>query len=167
MFMWPPLWSILVCEISKFWAKATDSDSPLYFSKCRRPEVTKNPYYVLPHKWSRKKVSAHGLLPKCRGVYIQYFKINSPIFCSPLFSENYLNPQARINKTVKKHTVDYHPSPSQLISMIHSLTPSKGFISQESLLNFFPEPVYCTMVEKKFQIYSVKITGKYICDSKN
>ena len=26
-----PLWSILVCKISQFWAKATDSNSPSYF----------------------------------------------------------------------------------------------------------------------------------------
>ena len=41
---------------------------------------------------------------------------------------------------VNKHTVNYHPSPSQLISRIHTLiflwTP-KGFISPESFLNFF------------------------------
>ena len=29
----PPLWYILVCKIAKFWAKATDSDSPLYLSR--------------------------------------------------------------------------------------------------------------------------------------
>ena len=65
---------------------------------------------------------------------------NPPIFWCPLFSENYLNPQVRINKMVNKHTVDYHPSPSRLISRIHPLifllTP-KGFISPESFLNFF------------------------------
>ena len=41
---------------------------------------------------------------------------------------------------VNKHTVDYDPSPSQLISRIHTLiflwTP-KEFISPESFLNFF------------------------------
>ena len=29
----PLLWYILVCKISQFWAKATDSDSPLYLSR--------------------------------------------------------------------------------------------------------------------------------------
>ena len=33
MFMWSPLWSILVCKIPQFWAKATDLDSLLYFSR--------------------------------------------------------------------------------------------------------------------------------------
>ena len=42
----------------------------------------------------------------CRGAYIPYFKINAPIFCCP-------------NKMVNKHTVDYHPSASQLFSSIH------------------------------------------------
>ena len=30
----------------------------------------------------------------------------------------------------------------------------------------FPKAVYSTMIAEKFQIYSVKITGKYICQSK-
>ena len=41
---------------------------------------------------------------------------------------------------VNKHTVDYHPSPPQLISRTHPLIfllTSKGFISPESFLNFF------------------------------
>ena len=66
----------------------------------------------------------------CRGAYIPYFKISAPIFCCPFFSENYLNPQARINKMVNKHTVDYHPSPSELISRI---TPSYFYGLQRGL----------------------------------
>ena len=42
-----------------------------------------------------------------------------------------------------------------------------GFISPEAFLSFFPKPVNSTMVTEKFQIYSVKITGKYIYKSKN
>ena len=89
------------------------------------------------------------------------FQSQSPSFCCPLFSENYLNSQARIKKIVNKHTVDYHPSLSQLISRIHTLiflwTP-KGFISPRIFLDFFPKPVYSTIMEK-FQIYSVRITA--------
>ena len=33
----------------------------------------------------------------CSFAHIPYFKINPPIFCCPLFSENYLNPQVRIS----------------------------------------------------------------------
>ena len=101
---------ILVCKISQFWAKATNWDSPSYF------------YYVLFPKGSQKKISAHVLIPVCRGVYIHYFEIN-PFYCL-LFSENYLNPHVRIKKMVNKDTADYHPSPAQLISRI-----PKGFIS--------------------------------------
>ena len=76
----------------------------------------------------------------CRGAYISYFKINVTIFCCLLFSEYYLNPQVRINKMINKHTVDYHPSPSQWSFRIHSLifvwTP-KVLIYAESFLNFF------------------------------
>ena len=84
-------------------------------------------------------LSAYGLIPVCRGVYIHYFKINPPHFLlSPLFWKlSQLSGQDQRNG---KHTVDYHPSPSQLISKIHPLiflrTP-KGFISSKSLFNLF------------------------------
>ena len=88
---------------------------------------------------------------------------------SPLLFKEYLNPQVRINKMANKHTADYHPSPSQLTSRIHPLIflwAPKGFISLEFFFNFFSKPVYSTMVKEKFQIYGVKITGNYICESK-
>ena len=71
---------------------------------------------------------------------------------------------------VNEHTVDYHPSPSELTLRIHPLiflwTP-KGFIfSPEGFLNFF-KPVFRTMVAEKFQIHGVKITGKCMCESKS
>ena len=62
------------------------------FLESRHLEVTKNPYYVLSPKGSQKKVSANGLIPVCRAVYIHYFKINPPTFCCLLFSQIYLNP---------------------------------------------------------------------------
>ena len=68
------------------------------------------------------------------------FQNQTPIFCCPLFSENYLNSQVRINKLINKHTVDYHPSPSQLISRIQPpifLWTPKGFIYPESFSDFF------------------------------
>ena len=36
------------------------------FLESRRPEVTKNPYYVVSPKGNQKKVSADGLIPVCR-----------------------------------------------------------------------------------------------------
>ena len=146
-------WSILVCKIPQFWAKATDWIAHHTFLESRHPKVTKNPYYVLSPKGSQ-------IIPVCRGVYIHYFKINPPIFCCPLFSKNYLNPQARINKMVNKHTVDYHPSPSQLISRIHTLiflwTP-KGFISPESFLNFFLNLYIPPWLQKSFKFIVLRL----------
>ena len=57
-----PLWSILVCKIPQFWAKATDSDITHHtFLESRHPEITKNPYHVLSPEWSQKKASPHEL----------------------------------------------------------------------------------------------------------
>ena len=44
---------------------------------------------------------------------------------------------------------------------------SWGVYLSRIFLEFFPKPVYSTMVAEKFQIYDVKITGKYIYESKN
>ena len=44
---------------------------------------------------------------------------------------------------------------------------SWGFYLSRIFLEFFPKPVYSTMVVEKFQICSVQITGKYICETKN
>ena len=86
----------------------------------------------------------------CRAPYILYFKISAPIFCCPILSENYLNPQVKINKMVNKPTVDYHPSPSQLTSRINPLMflwIPKGFVYLSGIyLEFFPKPVYSTAV---------------------
>ena len=76
----------------------------------------------------------------CKGAYVPYFKISSPIFCCSLFS---------ISKMVNEHTVNYHSRPWELTSRIQPLiclwTP-KGFISPEYLLNFFHKPVYPAIV---------------------
>ena len=88
------------------------------------------------------------------------FQNQSLIFCCPLFSENYLNPQARINKIVNKHAVDYHPSPSQLISKIHTLIflwKPKGFISPESSLNFFLNLYIPPWLRKSFKFTVLRL----------
>ena len=122
IFMLPALWSILVCKYLNFEQKLPILTVHHTFLERRHP-VTKNPYYVLSPRRSQKKVSAHGLIPVCRGAYIPYFKINKinpPSFCCTLFCENYISAQVRINKMLNKNTADYHSSPSQLISRIHS-----------------------------------------------
>ena len=109
-------------------------------------------------------MSANGLIPVCRGVYIHYFKINPPNFCCPLFPENYLNPQVRINKMVNKHTVNYHPSPSQLISRIHPhifLWTPKASISPESFLNFILDLYIPLWLRKSFKFIVLRLLQDY------
>ena len=81
-------------------------------------------------------------------------------FLLSTLSENYLNSQVRINKMVNKHTVDYHPSPSQLISRIHPLiflwTP-KGHISPESFLNFFLNLYIPPWLQKSFKFIVLRL----------
>ena len=94
------------------------------------------------------------------GAYIPYFIINPPIFCCPLFSENHLNPQVRINKMVSKHTVDYHPIPSQLISRINPLIflwTRKGFMSPESFLNIFLDLYIPPWLWKSFKFIVLRL----------
>ena len=74
----------------------------------------------------------HHTIQVCKGASISYFRISIPLFCCPLFFEEYLNPRVRINKIVNKHSVDYHPNPSELTSRIYPLIflqTSQGFIS--------------------------------------
>ena len=101
----------------------------------------------------------------CRSAYIPYFIINAPIFCRPLFSENYLNPQVRINK----HTVGYHPSSSQLTSRIHPLillwTP-KGFIFPESFLNFFLDLFIPPWLRKSFKFMVLRLLANTFVSQK-
>ena len=90
----------------------------------------------------------------CRGAYIFYFKINAPIFCCFIFFEECLNSQVRINKMVNKYTVDYHPSPSELTSRMHSLiflcTP-KRFLFPEYPLIFFSNRYIPPWLQKIFK----------------
>ena len=81
------------------------------------------------------------------------FQNQSPIFCCPLFSENYLSPQARINKTVNKlsitnqsFTINFKDTHS------HISMETKGVYLSRIFLEFFPKPVYFTLVAEKFQI---------------
>ena len=45
-------------------------------------------------------------------------KKNQHPLCCPLFPSKYFNPQDRINKMVNQDSIDYHTSPSRLISKI-------------------------------------------------
>ena len=98
-----------------------------------------------------------------RGAYTSYFKINT--HCGFIFFEECFNPQIKICEILNEHTVNYHPSPSEH-PLIFLWTP-KGFISPEYFLIFFSNLYIPPWLKKMFQIHGVKITGKYICESKN
>ena len=121
---------------------------------------------------AKKKVSAHGLILVCRCVYPHYFNINplpSPIFCCPLFSENYLNLQFSINKIVNKHTVDYHPSPSQLISEIQLhifLWTPKEFISPKSFLDIFLNLYIPLCLWKSYKFIALRLLANTFVNQK-
>ena len=70
---------------------------------------------------------------------------------------------------VNKHTVDYHPSPSQLTSRIHPLiflwTP-KGFVSPESFLNFFLNLYIPALLRKSFKFVLLRLLANIFVSQK-
>ena len=97
-----------------------------------------------------KKVSANGLISVCKGLYINSFKINPPIFCCPLFSENYLNPWFAIHKIVNKHTAVYR------LSYFYGLQRALSLLSLFWIFFFEYIPPW---LRKSFTFNSVKITA--------
>ena len=130
-------------------------------------------FFVIKKVIKKQAGSASNFLqppiPVCRGAYILYFKINAPIFCCPLFSENYFNLRVRINKMVNKHTADYHPSPSQVTSRINPLIflwTTKGFISPESFLNFFLNLYIPPWLQKSFKFMVLRLLANIFVSQK-
>ena len=91
----------------------------------------------------------------CRGTTFPYFKIKTPIFCCFIFFEECLNPQARINKMAIKHTVNYHPRPSEITLKIYFylivLWTPKRFISSEYFFIFFSNLDIPPWLQKSFK----------------
>ena len=61
---------------------------------------------------------------------------------------------------VSKHTVDYHPIPSQLISRIYPLIflwTRKGFMSPESFLNIFLDLYIPPWLWKSFKFIVLRL----------
>ena len=92
-----------------------------------------------------------------------------PFSAVPTFLKIISNPLVRINKMVNNRTVDYHPSPSQLISKIHPLiflwTP-KGFISPESFLKFFLNLYFSPWLQKSFKFIVLRLLGNTFVSQK-
>ena len=73
---------ILVREIPQFGQKLPIWTAHHTFLESRHTTVTQNPYYVLSLSGA-KKLSAHGLIPVCRGAYIPCLKTTSSICINP------------------------------------------------------------------------------------
>ena len=70
---------------------------------------------------------------------------------------------------INEHTVDYRPIHSKLTSRIQPLIflwTFKG-LSLQNISLIFSQTCISHSGCEKFQIYDVKITGEYICESKN
>ena len=80
--------------------------------------------------------------------------------CLYLLFQNQCPILFRINKMVNKHTVDYHPSPSEFTSRINLLiflwTP-KGFISPEHFWNFFSNLYIPSWLQKSFKFMVLRL----------
>ena len=95
-----------------------------------------------------------------RCLYLLKINAPTPIFCCSIFFEQCLNPQVRINKMVNKHTVDYHPSLSELTSSIHPLIflwTSKGFFFPEYFLKLFSNLYIPPWLRKNFKFMVVRL----------
>ena len=84
--------------------------------------------------------------------------------CRNFFSDIWmkcLNPQVRINDMVNEHTVDYHPSPSELTSRIHPLVflwTTKGFIfSPQYFLNLIWNLYIAPWLRKSFKFTVLRL----------
>ena len=101
-----------------------------------------------------------------KGTSIPHFKINAPFSFCPL---QYLIACISINKMVKEHTVDYHPSPSVLTSRIHRFIFTwtlKALPLSKTFVEFSIKPLYPTMAGGDFQIYGVQTTGNAFVSQK-
>ena len=103
-------------------------------------------------KGSQKTLSAYGLIPVCRGVYIHYFKINPPkwahLLLSPLFWK--LSQSLGQDKQHSKQTY------CQLSIIIFLWTP-KSFISPESFLNFLLNLYIPPRLRKSFKFIVLRL----------
>ena len=98
-----------------------------------------------------------------------YPKINAPIFCCPFFWK--LSQPSGQDQQNGKQTYCWIPPYSFSINVkdtaSHISMDSEGVYLSRIFLEFFPKPVYFTMVAGKFLIHGIKITIKHICQPKN
>ena len=107
---------------------------------------------------------------QCAEVPISLLQNQCPHFLlSPLFFEEYLKPQVRINKTVNKHTVNYLPSTSQLTSrifLVKFMWTTAGFISPE-FLNFSLNLYIPPWLRKNFKLMVLRLLANTFVSQKS
>ena len=100
-----------------------------------------------------------------------YFKSMGPLSAVPSFLKIISTLKSGSAGMVNKHTVHYHPSPSQLTLRIHLpifLWTPKGFITPESFLNFSLNLCILPWLRKSLKFMVLKLlANKYIFESKN
>ena len=130
----------------------------------------KKSYYFLVKKTMKRQIGSVWDFPQppalvCSSCMNPYFKINTPLFCCPLFFKECLNPQVRIKKMANEDSAN-----SYLVSFGRNIKDTSSHISikslglypsSENLSNFFLK-LYIPLVGKKIKIYDVQITGKSI-----
>ena len=73
-------------------------------------------------------------------VFSMFFKISTHLFCCIFITEEYVNPQVRIDKMINDQGVNYHPSPLELllrIFLLDFLKISQSFVSPQSFCEIF------------------------------
>ena len=93
---------------------------------------------------SQEKVSAYGLIPVCRGVYIHHFKINPPPhFLLPSLFWKLSQPLGQDKQNSKQIYCQ--------LPIIIFIWTRKGFISPESFLNFLVNLCISPWLQKGFK----------------
>ena len=106
---------------------------------------------------SQEKVSAYGLIPVCRGVFIHHFKINLPHFLLPSLFWKLSQPLGQDKQNSKQIYCQ--------LPIIIFIWTCKGFISPESFLNFLVNLCISPWLQR-FQIYSIKTTANTFVNQK-
>ena len=95
---------------------------------------------------------------------------SKPLYSVANFSNRISQPLGQDKKVANKHSVNCNPSPSGMTSprihpliFLYTLGLSR---SPKILLIVISKQYISSWLGKKFQIYSVEITGKWICESK-
>ena len=130
----------------------------------------------LPLKKTRKKMTrSASYFPNSQYTSVQQvlqqpISKSKPLYSVATFSNRISQPLAQDKKVANKHSVNCNPSPSGMISpRIHPLIflYTLGLSRFPKILLIVISKQYISSwLEKKFQIYSVEITGKWICESK-